>query len=195
MPHAHLPIVMLRDDFYSISSEVIESNIIAIMQPNPMLGNLRDVSATFKTGCAGKIMEVDFSGSDVAISVLGVCRFEVVRDFPPDIAGIERVQVSYEKFAVDMESQYDDADGVEKKRLVRALNGYFRSMDMLPSWPDMERIPLDALVSAITMTCPLHPSEKQSLMETVDIKSRSDLVTRIVEINALDSHNTSSTIN
>ena len=36
------------------------------------------------------------------------------------------------------------------------------------------------------MACPLHPSERQSLLETVNIQDQSNMITRIIEINAFE---------
>lgn len=196
MPHAHLPVVTRKDAFLGISSEVIENNIIAIVQPRPLVNYMpSDISPSFKAGCAGRITEVNFRSDEVTIDILGLCRFEIIDELQPDITGIVRVLVSYDKFKIDMEDSTLYDDDATKERLVNALSTYLQSIGISPSWPDIKMVPLDVLVSAVTMTCPFLPSEKQSLMELVDIKARSDLMTIIMEMNARDLHNTANIIN
>jgi Lon protease-like protein len=194
MPRAYLPVVVNREAFYDMSSEVVVSNIIAVVQPEPIFPQHVSVAQSFKAGCAGKVVDVNFIGDDVAIIFLGLCRFEIIQDLGRDITGIERILVSYDRFAVDMEEQID-FDCEEKKRLMAALDGYFKAMNITPNWQELEKASLGTLVSTIAMLCPFHPSEKQTLMEEVDIKAMSDLMIKIIEMNTLDRYSSVFTVN
>jgi Lon protease-like protein len=197
MPRAHLPILISGPDYYDVASEVFENNIVAIVQPKPAFVKADAVNEplqSFKTGCAGKITSVSYVDGDVAVNIRGVCRFDIVEELQPDVSGIERVLVSYDKYSVDMDDAFMAVD-VDKSRLVSALDLYFESLEISPNWKEIEQAPVDTLVSAIAMACPLHPSEKQSLLETVDIKERSDMMTRIIEMNSMDKLNAANTVN
>jgi Lon protease-like protein len=197
MPRAQLPIMVPEGDYSCIATEAIENNIVAVIQPKPNFvkgTENEELNKSFNIGCAGKITDVSFLYGEVAINIYGLCRFETIDEFPVDNSGIERVAVSYKKFLIDMEST-DTSIELDKERLLNALDLYFKNLEISPNWQEIEKTPVDTLVSALAMACPFNPSEKQSLLETVAIKDRSDMITRIIEMNSFDRYNTANTVN
>jgi Lon protease-like protein len=198
MPRAQLPIMVPEEDYHGVSSEMIENNIIAVIQPRPTFisrNDIGEVIGSFSIGCAGLVTDVSFAYGEVAVNILGLCRFETIGEFPMDGSGIERVTVSYEKFKVDTDDTGTEAQTLDKKKLMSALALYFRTLEISPNWQEIEKTPVDTLVSALAMACPLHPSEKQSLLETVDLRDRSDMITKLIEMNSFDKYNTANTVN
>ena len=197
MPHAQLPIQFTGDDFASISSEAVENNIVAVVQPRSVFTKTETnkcISRTYGYGCAGKISDICTTGNIININIYGLCRFEVVDRLPLDSNGIVRIVVDYTKYLVDMEQDGVQKD-YDKTRLLSALDLYFKRLDISPNWKEIEQTPADILISALAMACPFHPSEKQSLLETVDFKERSDMMIRMIEINSYDYYNTVNTVN
>lgn len=197
MPHAQLPVTMSEHDYLEISPEIVENNIVAIVQPRPTFEKKKRLSArekSFKIGCAGKIMDVNFIADEVTMNIYGLCRFDVVSDIETADGGAERITVDYDRYLVDMDED-PVAFEFNKDRLMNALDIYFKTLEISPNWKEIRKTPVDVLVSALAMACPLHPSEKQSLLETVDIKERSDMITKIIEMNSHDVYNTASTVN
>ncbi len=196
MPRAQLPIVMSENDYLAVSSEVIENNIVAIVQPKPVLikdSKNKEKTKSFTTGCAGRITEIIPIASEITINIFGLCRFEVLEEFPADINGIERVSVNYEKFSVDTEKTEELE--IDRSRLMNALDLYFRNLEIAPNWKEIEKTPTNVLISALAMACPFHPSEKQSLLETVDAKERSNMIIKIIEMNSFDRYHTANIVN
>ena len=197
MPSAQLPITMSENDYLSIASEIIENNIVAVVQPRPVFvkgARNKELIKSFTTGCAGKINEVNFVDGEISINIFGLCRFETISELPADKNGMERVKVSYDKYLIDMENKDQDFE-FDTHRLMNALDIYFKNLEISPNWKEIEKTPVDILVSALAMACPFHPSEKQSLLETVDIKDRSNMITQIIEMNSFDRYDTASTVN
>jgi Lon protease-like protein len=95
---------------------------------------------------------------------------------------------------IDIE-ETDELQEMDKHRLMSALNTYFKTIEVSPNWKEIERAPADVLISALAMACPFHPSEKQSLLEVVGIKERSDMNTKIKEMNSFDRYDTARTVN
>lgn len=199
MPQAQLPISMAEDDYLSIASEAVENNIVAVVQPKPIFmkgARNKELIRSFKTGCAGRITDVFPTGNDITINIYGLCRFETVEEIAPDNSGIGRIVVNYDKFSVDMDtSKKTEHFDFDKSRLMNALDVYFKHLEISPNWKEIEKTPVDVLISALAMACPFHPSEKQSLLETVDVKERSDMITKIIEMNSFDRYNTAGTVN
>lgn len=198
MPQAQLPISMNEDDYLAIASEAVENNIVAVVQPKPIFvkgARNKELIRSFKTGCAGRVTDVYTAGSDVTINIYGLCRFETIEEIAPDKSGIGRVVVNYEKFSIDMSNPEERNLDFDKNRLMNALDVYFKHLEISPNWKEIEKTPVDVLVSALAMACPFHPSEKQSLLEIVDVKERSDMITKIIEMNSFDRYNTANTVN
>ena len=198
MPHAQLPIVMNEHDYQSVATEAIENNVVAVVQPQPIFinaDNRNELKKSYKTGCAGRITDISPTGNCVTITIYGLCRFEIIKEIEPVMSGASRIVVSYEKYLVDMEEQTAENQEFDKQRLLDALDGYFRRLEISPNWKEIKNTPGNILVSALAMACPFHPSEKQSLLETVDFKERTDMITRMIEINSYDRYNTTSTVN
>ncbi|MDR3224579.1 MAG: LON peptidase substrate-binding domain-containing protein [Holosporales bacterium] len=184
MPSSQLPMVISDQDYSVVAQEIVENNVIAIVQSFQS-----EPSKMFKIGCAGRIMEVSFSEGEISINLYGVCRFEIIDEPPIDATGIERVVVSYDKFLIDINKSFEIQES-DNDRLMGALNVYFRNLSISPNWKELKDTPPSILVSALTMAFPFNSSEKQSLLETVSIKDRSDMIAEIMEINAFDRYNT-----
>ncbi len=195
MPRAQLPIVMSESEYFKISSEIQEDNIVGVVQPRPFIsGNTNDsLDSSFRSGCAGKITDITSSDGDIIVNIQGVCRFEIISEIPSN-GRLELALVSYEKYeSYDLDSSKDcDFD---KERLLSALDTYFKNLSIYPNWQEIEKTPCDVLVSALAMACPFNPSEKQSLLETVSMSDRTDMMTRMIEMNSFDKYGTNRSIN
>lgn len=197
MPHAQLPIIMSENDYAAISSELVESNIVAVIQPKPLIkdsSGKKKNNKAFKTGCAGRITEIVPIANEISVNIQGLCRFEIVHDFSEDISGVERVAVSYKKFLIDTETPPAEFE-FDRNRLMSALDVYFKNLEISPNWKEIEKTPTNVLVSALAMACPFNPSEKQSLLETVDAKERTDMIVKIIEMNSFDRYHTANIVN
>ncbi|MBQ9335540.1 MAG: LON peptidase substrate-binding domain-containing protein [Alphaproteobacteria bacterium] len=198
MPQAHLPVIMQREAFKAVAPEVLEDNIVAVVQPKPMLINgyrNRQTAQPYKIGCAGKITGVYTTENNITINIYGLCRFEIVEQLVQDVTGIDRIVVNYNKYLADLDEKKGEQINYDKGRLLHALDAYFKHLAIFPNWKEIEKTPADVLVSALAMACPFHPSEKQSLLEAVDFQARSDMITKMIEVNSHDRYNTASTVN
>ena len=186
MPQAQLPICLSNGAYLEVASELVEENIVAIVQT-------RDDKA-FQIGCAGQVKEISFSEDDVTVFIQGLCRFEITERLPVDKNGLERIKVSYKKYEIDLKKRVF-TDPLDKRNLLAALNLYSRHVNIFPNWEELEKTPTEVLISALAMACPLHPNEKQSLLETVDIHEQSDMITKFIAMNSFDRFRSSNMIN
>ena len=176
MPKAQLPVCISPSTYDEIRQELIEDNIMGIIQPSIGLEE-------FKIGCAGIIKEIHNIEDEITIIIQGICRFEIIKTLPTDRNGLERSKVSYKKYNVDMKNKEVVFD---TKSLFSALNTYFKNLSISPNWDEIEKTSPQLLISALVMACPLHPSERQSLLETVNIQDQSNMITRMIEINSFE---------
>jgi Lon protease-like protein len=193
-----LPITIPEADYLAIAPEILKNNIVAVIQPRPaFINGARNLELieSFKTGCAGRILDVTIVDNEVSISIYGICRFETVSEIPTDGTNIKRISVSYDRYIIDIEETIDEPQELDRHRLMSALGPYFKTLDVLPNWEEIKRAPADVLISALAMACPFHSSEKQSLLEVVSIKERSDMITKIIEMNSFNRYDIARTVN
>lgn len=187
MPRATLPILIKKTLYEKMHQEIIDGNTLAVVQPIPSQNNKHtsyDDKQIFKTGCAGRIVNITNMGNDTAVFIKGVCRFDIV-DTVSTADNIMKVEVDYSRYIVDMQDVEDDNRDPEE--LIKVLSRYFKDVQLPNEWKnDIEQCNVYTLLSALTMACNLHPIEKQSLLETIDIKERSQMIAKIIEMN---SHN------
>jgi Lon protease-like protein len=190
---------MSENDYLSVASEVFENNVIAIVQPRPLKGGKgkeKELAKAFKTGCAGRITDVGVGAvdGDVSVNIRGICRFDTVAEIPPDGSGIERIVVTYDRYQDDDEDEPLDVE-FDRSRLMSALDIYFKNLEIAPDWQEIEKAPIEKLIPALAMACPLHPSEKQSILETVGIKNIYNLLTMFIEMESYNRLNIGRTVN
>lgn len=190
MPHAQLPICISNSSY--LSSELIDNNIVGIIQPKP--GKTSTNTEKFKIGCAGQIKEITSIDDETTVLICGLCRFEIIKELPTDKFGLDRAYVSYDKYKkIDMES--DNSQVHNKQQLLYALSVYFKSLKLSPNWNEIKNTPAPILISALTMACPLHPSEKQAVLETTDIQGQSDVIVKMIKMHLADRFHTTNSIN
>jgi Lon protease-like protein len=71
---------------------------------------------------------------------------------------------------------------VDRTRLNRLLQSYFRQQEMSCDWDKVDIAPDSDLLTALAMICPLKPSEKQALLEAVDVQCRTELFMAMIEM-------------
>ena len=78
----------------------------------------------------------------------------------PIVRGYRRVDVSWERFAADLEEPGPAL--FDRARLVEGLRTYFRIQGISANWDAIESTPDERLVTSLAMICPFEPSEKQA---------------------------------
>ncbi len=133
---------------------------------------------------AGRITSFTETKDDrYLITLTGVCRFDVVDELPV-MNGYRRVVASYDRYRGDLEGE--SASGIDCDRLLAALEAYLKVKDFQADWDAIDQTPDECLVTALAMTCPFAPSEKQVLLESPNLIERSRVMTTLFEMAALD---------
>lgn len=183
MPNAGLPLCLKKEKYKHMQDEIVEGNVVAVLHPisgTKKKDNIYDQNSFYKTGCSGKIIHTITIGDRINILLQGICRFNIVH-FIESTEGVVRVMVDYTKYAIDM-NENNDKD-VDTTNLLTALASYCKDIDAAPNWSEINSATTDSLVSALAMSYPLHPLERQSILEIVDLKERSDMITKLINMN------------
>jgi uncharacterized protein len=184
LPRGKLPLNVFEPRYLAMTEDVLSGNrMIGIIQPSDPLSRA-SVPPVYPIGCAGRI--TSFSETDdgrYLITLTGVCRFETVRELPI-VRGYRRVDVSWERFAADLEEPGPAL--FDRARLVEGLKTYFKIQGISANWDAIDSTPDERLVTSLAMICPFEPSEKQALLECGSLSERASMMVAIIEMSVLD---------
>ncbi|HYI70188.1 MAG TPA: LON peptidase substrate-binding domain-containing protein [Skermanella sp.] len=184
LPRGKLPLNVFEPRYLAMTEDALSGNrMIGIIQPSDPLSRA-SVPPVYPIGCAGRI--TSFSETDdgrYLITLTGVCRFETVRELPI-VRGYRRVDVSWERFAADLEESGPAL--FDRARLVEGLKTYFKIQGISANWDAIDSTPDERLVTSLAMICPFEPSEKQALLECGSLSERASMMVAIIEMSVLD---------
>lgn len=194
LPKAHLPLPVFDSSHLAMISDCMTSNkLLGLIQPSASLRGRTDLDrlGLFETGCLAKIVDVVEHEENKLIAELeGVMRFRLLEQKESE-SGYPIATVDYEPYASDLIEEVDFQ--MDRPRLLRALKPYFDRLDIAPNWEEINKTSNHKLLTALSMACPLPPSEKQALLETESIQEQSQMITMLIEMAALGGANENTT--
>ncbi|MDP3371759.1 MAG: LON peptidase substrate-binding domain-containing protein [Candidatus Paracaedibacteraceae bacterium] len=182
MPRSTLPLPPLDDEYAAIIEQIpLKHRYIGVVQP--ILSNIpSDLDASqylFKTGCAGRIVDVIESDNGKQTIVLtGECRFDLIKEIDNDCP-YRTAHVNYTPYSMDIIEEIDFK--LDRPRLFQALKPYFKMLDMSPNWDEIQQISNEKLITALTMACPFQPNEKQAILEIPTLQEQSRLLQALLD--------------
>jgi Lon protease-like protein len=176
MPRVRLPLNIFEPRYLAMTRAALAGpRMIGIIQ-------LRDGEETFKTGCAGRIVE--FSETDdgrYRITLTGVCRFDVESELPPDPGAFRRAKPAWTPYKADLVAE-NAPSGVCRDALSSTLRAYFDKRGMsCDKWREMKEMSCERLISTLSVVCPFDTAEKQALLEAKTLEDRARLLQCLLE--------------
>ncbi|MCB1538479.1 MAG: LON peptidase substrate-binding domain-containing protein [Rhodospirillales bacterium] len=177
LPRGQLPLNVFEKRYLKmVDAALRDDRLIGIVQPRS--GSDGDV---YDIGCAGRIVSfAEAEGGRYRITLTGICRFRIGRDLDESLP-YRTVVPEWNAYTVDMEPQADTV-ALDRCRLNRLLQSYFRQQEMSCDWDKVDIAPDSDLLTALEMICPLKPSEKQALLEADTIQRRAELFLAMIEM-------------
>lgn len=188
LPRGKLPLNIFEPRYLAMTRDAMAGNqLIGMIQPRGIAEEgpqpVPADAELYRTGCVGRI--ASFSETDdgrMMISLVGVCRFDVVREIEGR-SGYRRVTADYGRYAADLDPVGSRVPG--RERLLGALRAYFEREGVAADWASVTASGDEPLVTALSMICPFGPEEKQALLEAPDIGKRTELLAALIEMAAL----------
>lgn len=182
LPRGHLPLHIFEPRYRAMTDAALAGErLIGMVQPRtPEEGILADTVAVYRIGCAGRI--VSFSETDdgrYLVTLRGVCRFAIVDELPI-VDGFRRVQADFDAYRSDLDPVASTP--FDRVRLVEAVRVFVRQQRLEADWSAVENASDEALVTAVAMSCPFAPSEKQALLECGDFAARAQMLIALLEM-------------
>lgn len=186
LPRGRLPLNIFEPRYLNMVGDALGANrMFGMVQPAEAQAEAsQDEPDVYPTGCAGRITHFEETNDGrFILSLRGVCRFRIAEEIPTT-RGYRRCSADWSSFAEDLTPPTDTA--IDRDRLLTAVRTYFSVKRLDANWEAIEKAEDEYLVTSIAMLCPFDPSEKQALLEAPDLSARSELLTTIIEMAALD---------
>jgi Lon protease-like protein len=185
LPRSQLPIPIFEIDYLSMIAESIKSHhMIGVVQPILKNLNVEENLSLFKSGCLGRIIDInEAEESRLIITLSGISRFDIIEEVASE-HGYRRALVSYDRYAQDLVDEVDFS--FDRLRLLKALKGYFKIMDITPNWQEIDKTSNEKLITALAMVCPFEANEKQAILESPTLKEQSQIIMTMIEMASLE---------
>ncbi|MFA5599388.1 MAG: LON peptidase substrate-binding domain-containing protein [Phenylobacterium sp.] len=185
LPRGDLPLQIFEPRYLNMVDDVMAGDrIIGMIQTRP--GGERARPSLAPIGCAGRVTSyAETSDGRYLITLTGVCRFELDEELSAGTP-YRQVRAAYDRFETDLVTPQDGGDAAERRRFAKALKRYLNHRDLDVDLETATSAPLEALVNSLAMGLPFDVSEKQALLEAAGLQERYQVLTALLEIDALE---------
>lgn len=184
LPRSNLPLNVFEPRYLSMVDDVLAGNrIMGIVQPVTS----DEESPTAKghplrqTGCAGRLSA--FSETEdgrVLITLTGICRFEITGETRTS-RPYRICEVNFSAYEKDLVRGYGQ-NAVDWPKFLEVLKSYLEARELTADWDSIQRSPTELLINTLSMISPYGPEEKQALLEAPDLKTRSEVLMALAEM-------------
>lgn len=185
LPRSTLPLNIFEPRYLQMINDVLAgSRVLGIVQPQQADTGQSPPGKSAplrRVGCVGRLTA--FNESDdgsVVISLSGIARFEIVRECTTD-KPYRVFDVSYTPFLKDFVRGYGQ-EQVNLSRFLRVLRAYLDAHKLRADWEALNRSPVELLINTLAIISPYGPEEKQALLEAGDLRTRSEVLMALAEM-------------
>lgn len=181
LPGGNLPLNIFEPRYLQMTKDVMRGDkIIGMIQPNPLAGGGGGKGSLYPVGCVGEITNFESTEDGRSlITLTGLCRFEIAEELTV-ATPYRQVIADFHPWQGDLETQ--TAPDSLRPQLVEALRRYFAVHDISVDWSQIERAPLEGLLTSLAMICPFEPNEKQAVLEAEDLNAQASLLTALMQM-------------
>ena len=189
-PKTNLPLNIFEPRYLTMINDCEKSNKYMGLIQSKKTGT--DV---YSVGCLGKITEkTKTRDGRVLVNLIGITRFEIKSEINNDKIYRE-FEVSYNKFQSDLDSKKIRTRKLEKIRnLSDKTKSFFKKNGLLLNWKEFEKLDEDQRINTLSMIAPISNEEKQTILESVTIQSKTKTLSEIIEFYLHENTSDSSTI-
>lgn len=187
LPGARLPLTVFEPRYLALTDDALGAGrMFALVQPTPETvapDNVAPgaVAGLYGTGTLARITAFGETGDGrYLITATGVTRFRLAGE-AEGRAGYRRVVAEYGPYAGDLLTNGTEPP-IDRRRLMAAVANYLTRQGVALDLPKLEGMADGELVSALAMTAPLSPKEKQALLEAQTLDERAKLMTAMFEM-------------
>jgi len=173
-PKTNLPLNIFEPRYLSLVNDSIKSNkYIGMIQTK------QKTSDVYSVGCLGKITESKKTKDGmILINLVGITRFETVTEINND-KSYREFEVIYDKFKEDLIQKKNQIEKI--RELSEKTKLFFKRNGLLLNWKEFEKLDQDQRINTLAMIAPISNEEKQTILESVNIQSKTKILSEIIE--------------
>ena len=187
LPGTMLPLHIFEPRYRNMIDDALAGQkVFGMIQPvvprqdnRPLPGAEKDSPDLYRVGCAGYIEKWEKSPDGrYMIQLRGLNRFRTEAELPLH-RGYRRVKADYAVFA---DSQEEKEWHCNRTALSGALEQYGRSQGFQVELSQLEKIGDSDLINGLAVALPLHPAEKQALLEALSLGERENILLDLLKL-------------
>ena len=176
-PNTNLPLNVFEPRYLTLVNDCIKSD-----KYMGMIQSKKSSSDVYSVGCLGKITEhKKTKDGRLLINLTGITRFDIKSEINSDKPHRE-FEVLYEKFFDDLEKEKKQTLMKEKiEKIFQKTKIFFKKNGLLLNWNEFEKLSQDQKINTLAMIAPISNEEKQSILESIHIDSKTKILSDIIE--------------
>ena len=183
LPRATMPLNVFEPRYLVMIDDCLRGDrLVGVIQPKGDVESPPGKTVELKNvGCVGRITSYQETDDNrLMIALTGIARFRVV-DEPVSDKPYRTCRVSAEQFRPDF-VKGDGEENVDRGTLLRVLKTYLDVNALKADWQSIHRAGNELLVNTLSVISPYGPEEKQALLEAPDLKSRTEVLIALAEM-------------
>ncbi len=176
-PKTNLPLNIFEPRYLALINDCIKSN-----KYMGMIQTKKNSSEVYSIGCLGKITEHKKTRDGrMIVNLTGISRFEIKSEINND-KNYREFEVSYDKFFEDLEREKKQTLMLEKiDEIFQKTKKFFKKNGLLLNWVEFEKLDRNQRINTLAMIAPISNEEKQMILESVHIDSKTKILSEIIE--------------
>ena len=174
-PKTNLPLNVFEPRYLALVGDCIKSN-----KYMGMIQLKKDTSDVYTVGCLGKITENrKTKDGRTLINLTGVSRFKIKKEIDNN-KDYREFEVSYDEFENDLKDEnFEKIETI--KDLSEKTKVFFKKNGLMLNWKEFERLDQDQRINTLAMIAPISNEEKQTILESCSIQSKTKTLSEIIE--------------
>ena len=173
-PKTNLPLNIFEPRYLSLVEDSFKSN-----KYMGMIQTKKNSLETYSVGCLGKITESKKTKDGrILVNLVGITRFEIKTEIDNN-KNYKEFDVSYDTFREDLDLNKKQIDQI--KTLSEKTKVFFKKSGLLLNWKEFEKLDPDQRVNTLAMIAPISNEEKQVILESIDARSKTKILSEIIE--------------
>tara|TARA_B100001029_G_C15041653_1_gene444074 strand:- start:800 stop:1429 length:630 start_codon:yes stop_codon:yes gene_type:complete len=183
-PETNLPLNIFENRYLEMVENSLNSNnLVGMIQSREINKEI------FQVGCLGKIVRHNrTSDGRILIDLMGLTRFKIHEEIESKKLYRE-FKVNYDDFKEDLNPSNYKIDKDLIKKLINNSKKFFEKNNMIINWYELSKLRPFQQVYTLAMISPISITEKQKLLEIVDLSEIANTLNKIVEIGSYQNLN------
>jgi Lon protease-like protein len=181
LPGGRLPLTVFEPRYLALTDDALGAGrLFALVQPSPHPNADGTVAGLYGVGIVARIVAFGETGDGrYLITALGLWRFALAGE-EEGRSGYRRIRADYRPYLNDLEGEAPS--GIDRRRLMSGVTAYLTRQGIATDPAKLEEATEAELVTALAMSAPLSPEEKQAMLEAVTIGDRAQLMMTLFEM-------------